>query len=280
VTAGAALDLRGPRTPPWRVAASVVRESSLLRLLAAQDYRARYRSTSLGLAWSVGLPLVQGVVIAVVFSHLIGGGHPSRYVPYVLAGMAAWSYLQQSLSAASTAIVDSAAIAGRIYFPRLLLPLVPATANLLGLAAALAVAVVVTAAVGGGIHLTLLLAPVAMLLAWVLVGVAGGLAAIAHVYSRDVRFIVQAGLLVLFYATPIIYALHASSGTRALPSGLRPLVLANPATGIVELTRLAILGRADSVGLAVAVTVGWAVLLAVGCLVAYGRLDRIAADRL
>ncbi|MCW2600402.1 MAG: transporter permease [Frankiales bacterium] len=252
----------------------------LLSMLAKQDYRSRYRSASLGLAWSVFLPLLQGVVIAVVFSRLTGGGLTKVYVPYVICGVTAFSFLSSSLTASSTSIVDSAAIAGRIYFPRLVLPTITPTANLPGLLISLGMALVITLLTGGGPGWWVLLAPVAVLLAWSLAITAGALLSMLHVYSRDIRYIVQAGLLVLFYATPIIYFLRGSSGIRALPHSIVPYIVANPATGVVQLVRLAVTGDTAYVGPAVAVTVGWVVVLFVLVLTVYARLERVACDRL
>ena len=59
-----------------------------------------------------------------------------------------------------------------------------------------------------------------------------------------------------------------------------PFVLANPATGVVQLVRLALTGEAAYVGPAVAVTVGWVVVLAVVVCAVYSRLERVACDRL
>jgi ABC-type polysaccharide/polyol phosphate export permease len=274
------LELTGSRTPVRALLVDLWRHRDLLAMLARQDYRSRYRSASLGLLWSVFLPLLQGLVIAIVFGRLIGGGQAKVYIPYVVTGVTSFGYLSQSLTAASTSIVDQGAIAGRIYFPRLVLPTIAPSANLPGLLISLLIAEAVVLSTGAGVHLTLLLTPVAVLLAWLLVTVAGALLTMLHVYSRDVRYIVQAGLLILFYATPIIYFLEGPGSVRALPHSLLPFVLANPATGVVQLVRLALTGEAAYVGPAVAITAGWVVLLAAVVSAVYSRLERVACDRL
>lgn len=274
------LELAGERTPIRKLLRDLYRHRALLPLMARHDYRSRYRSASLGLAWSIFLPLLQGVVIAIVFGKLIGGGKQSTYVPYVLSGISAWTFVQQSLGSASTTIVDSAAIAGRIYFPRLLLPAIPPSANLPGLVISMLIAQIVTAAVGGGVHLTLLLLPVLVVVEWLLVVSAAAIATLAHVYSRDVRYVVQALLLMLFYAVPIIYALAPSEGRRALPESLRPYVLANPGTGIVQLAREVVIGHADYLGTALWWTAGWTVGFLLLAVALYSKFERIAVDRL
>jgi lipopolysaccharide transport system permease protein len=274
------MELAGERTPVRVLLRDVWRGRDLLVMLARQDYRSRYRSASLGLLWSVVMPLLQGLIIAVVFGSLIGGGAARIYVPYVVVGVMTFGYLNQSLSAASTSIVDSAGIAGRIYFPRLLLPAITPTANLPALLVSLVIAEAVVLVAGQGVHPTLLLVPLVVLLAWLFAVLAGALLTMLHVYSRDVRYIVQAVLMAMFYATPIIYFLEERDGIRALPDALVPWVLANPLTGIVQLTRLALVGEAAHIGVAVAVTCGWIGVLAVIVPVVYSRLERVACDRL
>ncbi|HUR51595.1 MAG TPA: ABC transporter permease [Mycobacteriales bacterium] len=279
-TAVPVLELRGERTRLGQLVKDFWAHRSLVSMLARQDYRSRYRSASLGLVWAVTMPMLQGIVIAVIFSHLVGGGSAKAYIPYVVTGVTLYTYFSTSLGSAATSIVDGAAIAGRIYFPRLVLPMVAPTANLPGLAVSTLLALGLT--LGSGIDPTwwLLLAPAAGILTWLLVVSAGALLSIVHVYSRDIRYLVQAATLVLFYATPIIYLLDESGGARALPAGLRDYVIANPVTGVVQVNRLAITGHAAFVGPAVAVTACWIAVLVVATLLAYCRYERVACDRL
>lgn len=279
-TAQPVLDLTGEHTPVRVLLRDLWAHRDLTAMLARQDYRSRYRSASLGLVWAVALPLLQGIVIAVVFSQLTGGGLTKVYVPYVLGGVTAYGYVSTSLTAASTSIVDNASIAGRIYFPRLVLPTVAPTANLPGVGISLALALVVSLIAGGRPGWWLLLSPAAVALAWLLVVAAGSLLAMVHVYSRDVRYIVQAGMLVLFYGTPVIYFLQPVDGIRALPERLVPFVLANPVTGVVQLVRRCLTGQAAYLGTAVAVTAGWVVVLLALTVVSYSRRERVACDRL
>lgn len=279
-TAVPVLELSGERTPVRPLLRDFWAHRGLLTMLARQDYRSRYRSASLGLMWAIALPMLQGLVIAIVFSQLAGGGLTKVYVPYVVCGVTTYGYLSSSLSAASTSIVDNAAIAGRIYFPRLVLPTIAPTANLPGLTISLTLALGVTLACGGGPGWWVLLAPAVVALAWSLTVSAGSLLSMLHVYSRDVRYLVQAGLLLLFYATPVIYFLRGPSGVRPLPHELVPFVLANPLTGVVQLARLALTGEAAYVGTAVLVTLGWVGALTSLTVLVYARHERVACDRL
>ncbi len=267
------LELDGERTTVRLLVADLVRRRGLVLMLARQDFAARYRSAVLGLAWTVALPLLQGAVLALVFTRVVRVHAPVPYAGFVLVGMASWAYLNGSLATASTSVVDGGALATKVYFPRLVLPAVAPTANLVGYVLSMAVAVAVGVAQTGAVHWQLLLLPVAMLLAYALTLAVSALTALAHVWFRDIRYLVTAVLLVAFYATPVIYPL-------ALAKGLRPFVLANPATGVVELARWCVFGRADSLPVAVAVTVAWLVGLTCVTVLAYARHERTACDRL
>jgi lipopolysaccharide transport system permease protein len=225
----------------------------LLPMLARQDFSARYRSAGLGVLWSVALPLLQGTVLAVVFTHVVrvnAGG--VSYSVLVLTGINAWAYLSSSWTMGSTAIVDGAAIAGRVYFPRALLPAVGPTANLVGYVVGNVVLIGLMAISGVPFSTTLLLLPVAMALAAVFVAMLSAATAVLHVYFRDVRYVVSALLLVLFYATP---------------------------TGIVQLSRFAVFGAADDLGAALSVTLLWVAVLTLAATLVYRRYERVAVDR-
>jgi lipopolysaccharide transport system permease protein len=173
----------------------------------------------------------------------------------------------------STAIVDGAAIAGRVYFPRALLPAVGPTANLVGYVVGNVVLIGLMAISGVPFSTSLLLLPVAMVLAAVFVALLSAVTAVLHVYFRDVRYVVSALLLVLFYATPIIYPLSFAHGV------MRAVVLLNPATGIVQLSRFAVFGAADDLSGALTVTLLWAAVLTVASTLVYRRYERVAVDR-
>lgn len=268
------LDLRGERTSTRRLLRELWRERGLLPMLAAKDFHARYRSASLGVLWSVFLPILQGTVLAVVFSRVVRIETPYDYAVFVLSGMVAWSYFTASLTAGSTAIVDASGIASKVYFPRLILPAVPAAANLPSFAVSTGVVLLLMPILGEPWTLSLLLLPVGMALVVALAVAFASVLTLVHVYFRDARYVVQATLMVALYATPIIYPLDRAEGLKPL------LVAANPMTGAVQLVRFAVFGEADAVGAAVAASFAWLAALLVVAVLAYARHERVAVDRL
>src|SRR5690606_25855865 len=185
---------------------------------------------ALGVVWSVVLPLVQTAVLAVVFSRVLRfGGEVESYAAYVMSGMLLWSYFSSTLTPSTTAIVDAASLTDKVWFPRVLLVLTAPLANLVGLVVTLVVMVLLLPAFGVDLTARLLLLPAAgvLLLAFT-ASLAATLAAL-NVWFRDVRYIVQAALLVWIYLTPIIYPAH-------LLGRYAGWLDANPMTGIVTLS--------------------------------------------
>ena len=268
------LDLRGEKTPARLLLRDLWRERGLLPMLAAKDFHARYRSASLGVLWSVFLPILQGAVLAIVFTKVVKISTPYSYPVFVLSGMVTWSYFSSSLTTGATAIVDASAIASKVYFPRLILPAVPALANLPSYAISSGVVVLLMLALGVGISPAILLLPLAMALTVALAIALSALVTLAHVYFRDVRYVVQATLMVALYATPVIYPLDRAKGLRPL------LIWGNPMTGAIQLVRYAVFRQADSVGPAVLSSLVWLVVLSVAAVLAYRRHERVAVDRL
>jgi lipopolysaccharide transport system permease protein len=272
------LELTGEVTPTRVLLRDLWRDRDLLPLLARKDFKGRYRSASLGLAWSVFLPLLQAAVLTAVFTLVARFETDQPYALFILAGVTTWSYYSQSLLTGSTAIVDTSAIAGRLYFPRLLLPAIAVAGNLITFVIATGVtlvAMVVFALTGAdvGFGWTLLLLPVAIVLPGVLAYAAAANLAVLHVYFRDVRHIVSASITAMFFGTPIIYPPD-------LAGQWRWVLDLNPATGMVLFVRWTLFGEADGLGRSLAFTLLWVVVLLACAVVVYRRQERIAIDRL
>jgi ABC-type polysaccharide/polyol phosphate export permease len=189
-----------------------------------------------------------------------------------MAGIIAYSYFGTVLSLGSTAIVEGASLTDKVWFPRVLLVIVPALSNLVGLGVTLAVLILAMPILGVSISAQILtLIPACLLLIAFATSLAMVLSAL-HVYFRDVRFIVQASLMVWMYVTPILYPKH-------LLGGLSGVIDANPMTGVVTLFHMATVGDSHwqrPVLISVVVTL----VLAVAAFEAQRRYDRLFVDQL
>lgn len=245
----------------------------VLAMLARTDFQVRYKRATLGVLWAVVVPLVQAGVLAIVFSRVLRFGDSEHYAVFVMSGVLPWTYFSSSVTAGSTAVVDAAEITEKVWFPRAMLPVVPVIANIVGFGVALLLMVAVMPVFGVTPSIEILwLVPACVLL----VAFSAALALVAaalHVYFRDVRYLVQAGLLAWFYATPIIYPLH-------LTGGLRPLIEANPMTGVLALFRAATVGAEAHWLRTVLIAVVWTVGLLVVAAESYRRRDRVLVDLL
>ena len=273
-------ELSGPGTPPGELLRSLWASRSLVGVLARKDFFVRYRRTRLGLLWAIALPVIQAVVLAIVFASLVPGarGLPgdagTPYSVFVFAGMVPWSFFSTAFQAGATSVVDGANLAQRIYFPRLVLPLVAVTTALYPLGATLLVLLAMIVGLGPGLALHTL---------WVLPGAALCLAlslalsllfSAAQVYLRDLRFAVSSGMTVLFYLTPVIYPISR------VPRKLTHVVELLPAAGPVELFRKAV-GAADlHVWRSVVASLVWTLVAGTAGLVLHSRRDRVLTDLL
>ena len=138
--------------------ADVWRHRDVFAMLARKDFQTRYKRASFGVLWAVAVPLLQGVVLAVVFSRIARfGAGMETYGAYVFSGILAFSYFSGTLSAGATAIVDGAGLTDKVWFPRVLLALVPPAANLVSLVISVLVLIAILPFLGGELDVTLLL---------------------------------------------------------------------------------------------------------------------------
>jgi len=259
-----------------RIAGDLWHSRDLVVMLARKDFVARFRRAVIGMAWAVGLPLVQAVVLAAVFTAVARLKTPGiNYPTFVYTGTLAWSFFSATITGASTAIVDQTGMASKIYFPRAVLPIVSVVSNVFAFLPGMALLIVFAAAFGVplGVH-TLLLIPAALTLI-ALAASFGLVAAALHVYFRDMRYIVQAALLPWFWASAVFFPLsYLKHGV------LRTLILINPVTGVIVLFRAAIVGADAGWTTALPSCYAFIVFFFAIATLLYRRFDRVFVDLL
>lgn len=262
--------------PLFSIFADLWTSRYLLWTLGRQEFFSRYRRASLGIIWAIALPLVQATVLAVVFSQIVKfrTGTMQNFLVFVLGGLTVWSFLGGSLSTASTAIVDGAGMASKIYFPRAVLPMIKMVSNLYSLAISLVLLVAVTLLTGIRPHPSMLLLIPATALLFMLTLSISLVASALHVYFRDVRFMVSAALTMWFYATPIFYPVAL------LGEPYRTLLWINPVTAVIEMVRAATVGADTGWEISLVSSVGSTVALLLLAMILHRRFDRVFSDRL
>lgn len=206
----------------------------LLWLLVQRELKSRFKDSSLGFLWSLLRPLTLLLIYYVAIGKFLGA---ERAVPqfaiFVFTGLTAWGFFSEIISGSTMSIVSNAALIKKVYLPREIFPLATvgsAGFNFLVQLAILLVATVATGQFPWGPQLLFL--PFAVL-ALVLFGLGIGLIlAAATVYLRDFQHLIEVLMLILFWASPIVYSLtqvhHILRGNL-----LEQIYLANPATTIV-----------------------------------------------
>jgi lipopolysaccharide transport system permease protein len=221
------------------------RYRDLLMMFVKRDVVSFYKQTILGPLWFFIQPIFTTIVFTLVFGQL--GKISTDGLPqplFYLAGITAWNYFADCLIKTSTVFKDNAAIFGKVYFPRLILPLSIVTSNLVrfGVQMLLFIAMIVFYALKGAAFaptVALLIFPLLVLM-MALLGLSLGLIITAMTTKyRDLAFLVQFGVQLLMYGTTVIYPLSAA------PHKFKTIIELNPMTGIIEAFRYCFLGKGE-----------------------------------
>lgn len=221
----------------------VWRYRDLLTLFVRRDFVAQYKQTILGPVWYFIQPLFTTLIFTVVFGNLAGistDGIPP--VLFYLAGITNWNYFAECLNKTATTFKDNQNIFGKVYFPRLVVPLSIVVSNLIKYSIQFVLFLGFYAyffAKGTEVSLSshALLFP---LLVTLLAGLGLGLGLIVTSLTtkyRDLVFLIQFGVQLFMYATPVIYPLSE------VPENYRWLSVLNPMTSIIETFKFGFLGQ-------------------------------------
>lgn len=178
----------------------------VIKNFVARDLKVKYRRSVLGFFWSLLNPLLQLLVLSVVFTLLF---RISNLSLYILAGLVPWTFFSSTVDGCSMSIVNAESMLRRQYFPKLVFPLSVVLQNLVTFGLSLAVLLVL---LGGFIGFrptsAMFILPLSFLcLTGVALGI-GALAAIITVHFRDMQHLISVFLGAWFYLTPVIYPLE------------------------------------------------------------------------
>ncbi len=252
----------------------------LFTMLVQRDCTTRYKQTLLGPLWFIVQPVLTTLVFAIVFGRF--AGIPTDGIPgplFYLCGLLGWNYFTQNLTTGGATFVNNAHLFGKVYFPRLIVPVSVVAANVVAFALQLIPFFAFFAwffftGKLGGVALTwsALLLPLPLLhVALLSLGVGLWMSAATAKY-RDLIHLTQYLVQIWMFATPIIYPISK------VPDRWQWLVWANPMSAPTEAFRICLLGRgtlgAMELGISVAVTL---LLLWTG-IMAFGKVERTVVD--
>lgn len=231
-----------PRSSLWKLNLKELLDyRDLLWMWVRRDFSATYKQTALGPLWFFIQPLLTTIMFVIVFGRfakLSTDGLPQ--ILFYLAGITIWNYFAECLTRTATVFKDNANIFGKVYFPRLIIPVSIVLSNLAKFTIQLALFLGVffyywyQGKVQPNWHITLL--PFLLLLMAGFALGAGMLISAMTTRYRDLIFLLTFGVQLLMYATPVIYPLSSLEGK------YRAIASMNPIAPVVETFRYSFLG--------------------------------------
>lgn len=205
----------------------------LLDLLVRRELKAKYKDSALGFLWTLIRPLVMLLVYYVVIGKFLGAARQiDDFAIYLFTGLTIWQLFSDCVGGGTGAILSNAGLVKKVYLPREVFPLSVVGSALFTFATFMVIllgACIVVGRFPTGERLLFAPLAVAVVLVW---GTAlGMLLGALNVYLRDVQYLVEVVLTVMFWATPVIYAWHHVQSVLG-PLG-QSLYISNPPTAAV-----------------------------------------------
>ncbi len=246
----------------------------LLWFLAMRNVKVRYKQTALGAAWAIIQPLFTMIVFSVFFGNLAGLSAKST-IPYPVLTFCAllpWQLFATSLGNAGNSLVSSQNLITKVYFPRLTIPMAAILAGLIDFAIAFVVLLVMMAFYRMAPHWPILLLPLFVILAVITALAIGLWLSALNVQYRDVRYTIPFLTQFWMFLTPVAYPISI------VPHKWQALYAVNPMVGVVEGFKWALLGQGTLPGPMIFVSTAVTVLLLIGGLFYFRRMETTFAD--
>lgn len=250
----------------------------LLYLLVRRDFVAQYKQTVLGPAWHVIQPLFTTIIFTIIFGRI--AQIPTDGVPpflFYMAGTTLWAYFSGVLTTTANTFIGNANIFGKVYFPRLVMPLSTLLSKLIGFAIQFVFFIAFLAYFwlrGTGVEPNgaVMLLPLLVLMMALYALALGIIISALTTRYRDLAVVLTFGVQLYMYVTPIVYP------ASTIPEAWRPWLMANPMAPIVEAFRYAMLGSGtfDPTWLAISFVTILTVL--VGGIALFNRVERTFMD--
>ena len=223
--------------------AELWRYRDLVMLFVRRDFVAVYKQTILGPLWYLIQPLLTTLTFTFIFGQV--ASLPTDGLPqflFYMSGTVVWSYFAECLNKTSNTFVQNANLFGKVYFPRMAVPVSILISNLITFSIQFILFLAFVALFvlrGTHIQLNWLWISLSPLLILIMAGIGLGFGVIISSLTtkyRDLRFLVTFGVQLLMYATPVIYPVSS------IPARFQWIILANPMTPLIEGFRFAFLG--------------------------------------
>lgn len=197
----------------------------LLKSNVKKEIRGKYKGSFLGILWSFVSPLLMTLVYAIVFPFLMRGAGYEHYTTFLIIGILPWTWFTTSIAQGTFVILGNAGIIKKVYFPREILPISIVTSGLINFLISCIVMILFIIFSGIGFSINILFLPLVILAQYLFtLGIIFITSAI-NVYVRDLEYIINFIIQMLFYGTPILYSVDMFANA---PKVISTLININP----------------------------------------------------
>jgi len=253
----------------------------LLFLLVKRDFVAFYKQTILGPIWFVVQPVLTTIMYYLVFGRI--ANLPTDGVPpvlFYLSGVTCWLFISETLLKTSDTFITNSNIFGKVYFPRLLIPISIVFSSFIKFAVQFILFLLVWAYYMFFTPTVIKITPVLALLPFVLLVMSLLSLGLGIIFSslttkyRDLRFLLTFGIQLMMYATPVIYPLSMTSAK------YRPFIIANPFTALIETFRFSFTGAGQFSIIYLAYSVVMTLVIITIGIVIFNKIEKSFMDTL
>lgn len=260
--------------------AALWRYRDLLMLLVRRDFVAVYKQTILGPLWL----FIQPVLTSLTFTFIFGGlakistdGNPP--ILFYMAGITLWTYFADCLNKTSNTFIANAGVFGKVYFPRLIIPLSVLVSNLIKLGIQLLIFLIVWIYYLNSSIQTIhpqwqymwLIPVLIFMMAGLGLGFGILISSLTTKY-RDLTFLVGFGVQLMMYASSIVLPISS------MPPKVKAIMLFNPLTSIIEAFKFIFLGSGSFEGLWLVYGFGFMVVIVSIAIIVFSKVEKSFMD--
>ena len=245
----------------------------LFYFLVWRDVKVRYKQTVIGAAWAIIQPLMTMVVFTVIFGNF--AKIPSDGLPYSVFSYTAllpWNYFSQAIARSGNSLVGDSNLIKKVYFPRLIIPLAAVASPLVDFFVSFIVLLGMMAWFGITPGWGVIFLPLFLVLAFMTALAAGLWLSPLNARYRDIGYTIPFLIQLWMYASPVVYS------TTMVPEKWRTIFSLNPLAGVIEGFRWALLGKGNPDVGAIVISACAVLLLVIGGMLFFKRMERYFAD--
>ena len=175
-----------------------------LKTSIKKEFRGKYKKSFLGVLWSFINPLCQLVIYAIVFP-LILKNDVENYTVFLMVALMPWTFFSNTILQCAACIVNNGGIVKKVYFPREILPISNVTSNLINFLITELIVFIALFVSGIGVSMSIIYFPIVLLIQYILQLGLGFIFAAITVFVRDVEYIINIFMMLMFYLCPVIY---------------------------------------------------------------------------